>query len=61
MADLKRRQSPRRGLRMKKVQGLPDVWKTTGARAAERPSATEDGEPHIVWRRIGTHDIFGRP
>jgi hypothetical protein len=19
------------------------------------------GEPHIVWRRIGTHDVFDRP
>jgi hypothetical protein len=19
------------------------------------------GQPHIVWRRIGTHDIFRRP
>lgn len=19
------------------------------------------GEPHIVWRRIGTHDVFRRP
>jgi len=20
-----------------------------------------DGQPHIIWRRIGTHDIFTRP
>ncbi len=36
---------------------------------AERPSdlpfhygeEVRLGEPHIVWRRIGTHDIFRQP
>jgi hypothetical protein len=23
--------------------------------------AVIEGEPHIIWRRIGTHDIFDRP
>jgi hypothetical protein len=52
-------------LRVKRVQGEPGVWEMTWAAdgratfsyGAERIA----GHPHVVWRRIGTHDIFRRP
>lgn len=55
----------RSGLRVKGVQGAEGIFELTWApdgRATfsygpeERP-----GEPHIVWRRIGTHSILKRP
>ncbi len=54
----------RPALRVKRVQGYPRVWEMTWA--ADGRATFEYGEeihddPHIVWRRIGTHDIFRRP
>jgi hypothetical protein len=53
------------GLRVKAVQGAQGIWEMTWApngRATfsygipRRPS-----EAHIIWRRIGTHDVFRQP
>ncbi|NGO80903.1 hypothetical protein G6045_35380 [Streptomyces sp. YC504] len=65
VADLRAGTGFRRGLRVKKMQGYDDVWEMSWApdgRATFHygPSVT-DGEPHVVWRRIGTHSIFTRP
>jgi hypothetical protein len=52
-------------LRVKRAQGYPGVWEMTWA--ADRRATFEygqevhAGDPHIVWRRIGTHDIFRQP
>lgn len=55
----------RKGLRVKRVQAAPGVWEMTFApdgRATWHYGAEiRAGEPHVVWRRIGTHDVFGRP
>lgn len=56
---------PRR-LRVKRVQGMPGVWEMTWSFAGPDGRATFewieiDGELAIRWRRIGGHDIFGRP
>jgi hypothetical protein len=61
VADLKRG-SFRKGLRIKRVQGRSDVWEMTWAgdgRALFRygPSV-RPGDPHIIWLRIGGHEIF---
>ncbi len=55
-----------RGLRVKRVQGMPGVWEMTWSFAGPDGRATfewieVDGELAIRWRRIGGHDIFGRP
>ena len=55
----------RKGLRVKKLQGHDDIWEMTWA-ADGRATFTystpvRDGEPHVIWRRIGTHDILKRP
>ncbi|MEV6967595.1 hypothetical protein AB0M47_21070 [Hamadaea sp. NPDC051192] len=55
----------RRGLRVKKMAGHDDIWEMTwaddGRATFEYGDPVREGEPHIVWRRIGTHDIFDRP
>jgi hypothetical protein len=65
VADLAEGSGFRKGLRVKKMQGRDDVWELTWApdgRATFHFGAqVRPGEPHIVWRRIGTHQIFTRP
>ena len=52
----------RAGLRVRGYQWLPGVFEMTWApdgRALFRfGNPVREGEPHIVWLRIGTHDIF---
>jgi hypothetical protein len=55
----------RLGLRVKGVRGARGVfemtWAPDGRATFEYGPAQLPGEAHIIWRRIGTHDIFGRP
>lgn len=55
----------RKGLRVKRVQGTVDVWEMTfapdGRATWQYGEVVKPGEPHIVWRRIGTHDVFDSP
>jgi hypothetical protein len=60
-----RRGSFRKGLRVKRVEITPDVWEMTWA-ADGRATFTyglskRPGDPHIIWRRIGSHDILDNP
>ncbi len=52
-------------LRVKRMQGESGVWEMTWAadRRATFSYGAEviTGQLHIIWRRIGTHDIFRRP
>jgi hypothetical protein len=52
-------------LRVKRVKGYPGVWEMTwapdGRATFEYGQELRTGDPHIVWRRIGTHDVFRRP
>jgi hypothetical protein len=55
-----------RGLRVKRIQGLPGVWEMTWSFAGPDGRATfewieVEGELAVRWRRIGGHEIFGRP
>jgi hypothetical protein len=63
--DLRSGRPFRPGLRIKRVQGTADVWEMTWApdgRATWQYGAEiRSGEPHIIWRRIGTHDVFRTP
>ncbi len=55
----------RKGLRVKRVQGYPGVWERTwaedGRATFEYGASLIPGEPHIIWRRVGSHDIFENP
>ena len=55
----------RNSLRVKGVKGSPGIFEMTWApdgRATFRyGQAVRPGEAQVIWRRVGTHDIFHRP
>jgi hypothetical protein len=63
--DLRAGQGFRKGLRVKGVKGRRGVyemtWAPDGRATFEYGRPQRDGEPHVVWRRIGTHAILRRP
>ncbi len=54
----------RKGLRVKRVEGT-DVfemtWADDGRATFEYGPEVRDGEPHIIWRRIGSHVVLRNP
>lgn len=65
VADLSARRGFRPGLRVKGVRGAAGIfemtWAPDGRATFEYGVATIEGEPHIIWRRVGTHAIFDQP
>lgn len=63
--DMRANQPLRPSLRVKGVQGYPGIFELTWApngRATFMFGAERvPGDPHIIWRRIGGHEIFGNP
>jgi len=55
----------RPSLRVKKVHGTPEVWEMTwaddGRATFEYAEDSREDDPHVIWRRIGTHDVFRAP
>lgn len=54
----------RKGLRVRHVEGTDDIFEMTWApdgRATFQYGASRGKGPHVIWRRIGTHDVFDRP
>ena len=53
------------GLRVKAMEGTDGIWEITwapdGRATFEYGDPVKSGEPHIIWRRIGTHAIFRQP
>ena len=56
---------PRPSLRVKRVRGHERIWELTwapdGRATFEYGDEVIPGEAHIIWRRVGTHEIFDRP
>jgi hypothetical protein len=52
-------------LRVKRVEGSHGVWEMSfsadGRATFEYGPERIAGNPHVVWRRIGTHDILREP
>jgi hypothetical protein len=52
-------------LRVTRVQGSAGVWEMSwaaeGRATFQYGSELFAGEPHVIWRRVGTHDVFRRP
>lgn len=52
-------------LRVKRVVSTRGVWEMTwapdGRATFEYGEEIRTGEPHIIWRRVGTHDILRDP
>ena len=55
----------RKGLRVKGIKGAAGVfemtWADDGRATFQYGDPMTEGEPHVIWRRIGTHDIFNQP
>ncbi len=55
----------RKGLRVKGVKGAKGVfemtWADDGRATFQYGDPLSEGEPHVIWRRIGTHAIFREP
>ena len=62
VADLKRGHGFRQGLRVKGIRGAPGVfeltWTDDGRATFSYGESRREGEPHIVWHRVGTHDVL---
>lgn len=65
VADLANGSEFHPNLRVKGVQGASGVfemtWAPDGRATFQYEPEIRPGEPHIVWRRIGTHAIFNQP
>lgn len=63
--DLRARRPFRKGLRIKGVQGAKGIfeitWAPNGRATFQYGPERIQGEPHIIWRPIGTHEIFNSP
>ncbi len=55
----------RAGLRVKGVQAASSVfemtWAPDGRATFSYGRQRRAGDPHIIWRRIGTHEVFREP
>ncbi|THA28428.1 hypothetical protein E6R18_28130 [Streptomyces sp. A1277] len=59
----------RAGLRVKQVSGFPGIYELTwsagtgpaGRATWQYGTSCRPGTPHVIWRRIGTHDILTGP
>lgn len=53
------------GLRVKGVQGAGGIfemtWAPNGRATFEYGPEQIPGQKHIIWRRVGGHEIFGSP
>ncbi len=62
VADLKRGHGFRQGLRVKGIRGAPGMfeltWADDGRATFSYGESRREGEPHIVWHRLGTHDVL---
>lgn len=65
VADLRSGAGFRRSLRVKRIQGTADIWEMTfasdGRATWQYGPEIRPGTPHVIWRRVGTHDVFRRP
>jgi len=63
--DLKTGQGFRKSLRVKGVQGHAGIfemmWAPDGRATFAYGTSPIAGDVHIIWRRIGSHDIFQNP
>lgn len=53
-----------KGLRVRRVEGTDHIfemsWAPNGRATFQYGSGPGKG-PHVIWRRVGTHDVFDRP
>lgn len=63
--DLRGGKRFRKGLRVKGVKGAAGIfemtWADDGRATFEYGEQVREGQPHIVWRRVGTDGVFDQP
>lgn len=63
--DLRSGRGFRKGLRVKGIQGAAGIfemtWADDGRATFEYGESFVEGDPHVIWRRVGTHRVFKRP
>jgi hypothetical protein len=63
--DLGRGRQFRKGLRVKGIQGARGVfemtWAPDGRATFQYGGELVPGEPHVIWRRVGTHAVLRQP
>jgi hypothetical protein len=63
--DLRAGTGFRPGPRVKGVQGARGIyeltWAPDGRATFQYGEEQREGDPHVVWRRIGTHDVLKAP
>jgi len=64
--DLRAKRPFRASLRVKSVTDYPGIFEMTWEKADGRAtfrygSEKRSGETHIIWRRVGGHEIFNNP
>jgi hypothetical protein len=63
--DLRARRGFRPGLRVKGVRSIAGVFESTwgpdGRATFSYGRSVVEDEPHLIWRRIGTHEILREP
>lgn len=63
--DLVAKRPFRSGLRVKKVEGTADIMEMTfapdGRATWQYGPEVSPGHVHVIWRRIGAHDVFHTP
>jgi hypothetical protein len=64
VTDIKKRRF-RKGLRIRGVKGAEGVfemtWAKNGRATFQYGPEVRPGDPHVIWRRCGTHAIFRKP
>lgn len=52
----------RAGLRVRGIRSAPGIfeltWAPNGRATFEYGTPIREGEPHIIWRRVGTHEVL---
>jgi hypothetical protein len=60
--DIREGKGFRKGLRVKGVQGASGIfemtWANDGRATFEYGEPVRGDDPHIVWRRVGTHAVL---
>lgn len=60
--DLEKGAGFRKGLRVKGIRGAPGMfeltWASDGRATFSYGRSIREGEPHIVWHRVGSHGVL---
>jgi mRNA-degrading endonuclease RelE of RelBE toxin-antitoxin system len=63
--DLRARRPPRRGLGVKGLQGYEGIYEFRfagdGRALFMYGTSPHPGDVHVIWLRVGTHDIYATP